>query len=222
MAISSTFLYVYSNDGATKLFERNPNAPSLLTVTSNGATITDQSGNTYNFSYTYEGDKTFLGFATSINATEPVYTEGDTITLNNNTTKLYIVEGAAGVTVTYKSQTIAIEAGQTATLHTAGQKLTEDMVISVPKAESGGGGKKYSITYTGIDGMGDSTYQFYPTEIYENQTICIATNAKWYGGVSIKGAERNITHLAMYGGGNLTIIEISNPTSDVELSFYSN
>lgn len=42
------------------------------------------------------------------------------------------------VTAQYKSQTIAIEAGKTATLHTSGQKLTEDVVISVPKAESGG------------------------------------------------------------------------------------
>ena len=40
--------------------------------------------------------------------------------------------------IKYKDTTIPVEAGQTVTLHTAGQKLTEDVVISVPKAESGG------------------------------------------------------------------------------------
>jgi hypothetical protein len=41
--------------------------------------------------------------------------------------------------IKYKDTTIPVEAGQTVTLNTADKKLTGDMVICVPKAESGGG-----------------------------------------------------------------------------------
>ena len=40
--------------------------------------------------------------------------------------------------IKYKSSTISLEAGQTATLHTAGQKLTGDIEVTAPK--DGGGG----------------------------------------------------------------------------------
>lgn len=123
--------------------------------------------------------------------------------------------------IKYKSQTIAIEAGETATLHTTDKKLTGDIEVTAP-AESGGGAKKYNISYTGIADIGEGSYEFFPTEIYENQTICILTDAPWFGGCSAKGAEYNYTHLSLSNRGNLTIVKLFNPTSDVTVSFIAN
>ena len=42
--------------------------------------------------------------------------------------------------IKYKDTTIPVEAGQTVTLNTADKKLTGDIEVTAPKAESGGGG----------------------------------------------------------------------------------
>jgi hypothetical protein len=122
--------------------------------------------------------------------------------------------------IKYKDTTIPVEAGQTVTLNTADKKLTGDILITAPK-DGGGDAKKYNISYTGIADIGESTYEFFPTEIYENQTLCFASNAPWIGGVFVKGAENNTRYLSMKNG-NLCITKLFNPTGDVTVSFIAN
>lgn len=74
---------VYSNDGSTLL--ENVSAEGS-TIKVNEAGFADALG-----AYTYDGEKKFLGLATSANATTPTYAIGDSFTINSDT-NLYIVE----------------------------------------------------------------------------------------------------------------------------------
>lgn len=76
-------IFIYSNDGTTVL-ESVSAAQGSITVQETGFSAALGS-------YEYGGDKKFLGFATSANATEPTYAIGDTFTVSSDTT-LYIVE----------------------------------------------------------------------------------------------------------------------------------
>lgn len=86
MAVVHNTISIYSNDG-TAVLGSVAVAESSITVQETG--FSDALG-----SYEYGGDKKFLGFATSANATEPTYAIGDTFTVSNDTT-LYIVESNA-------------------------------------------------------------------------------------------------------------------------------
>lgn len=83
---------IYSNDGSVVLYSNVDDMSSMsVTVTSTGATITSLY---VNDTYTYNGDKTYLGLALTANATTPDYAVGTTI--DDGT--YYIVEGTAAST----------------------------------------------------------------------------------------------------------------------------
>ena len=102
------FIGINSNDGSQSLksWQSGSNTPTI-SVTSTG--VTD--GTT---TYTYSGDKTFLGVATSANATEPTYAVGNdyTLSLTSGTyLELYIVEAVADPTITYDLTQLNLSAG---------------------------------------------------------------------------------------------------------------
>lgn len=89
MAIGGGYVTIQSNDGSTTLYENVDDFSSMsVTVTSTGATISSEY---VNDTYTYTGDKNFLGLAVTANATSPDYAIGDTA--GDGT--YYIVESAS-------------------------------------------------------------------------------------------------------------------------------
>lgn len=135
MAANVVYVYIYSNDGAQVLHEYLTGANSL-TVTDKGCLYNDS------VEWTYEGTNTFLGFATSANATEPTYAIGDSVTLTlGGSDAFYVVERkseSSGVTVEYSGSVITtIPNGNTATLPVKDLKMKTDIVITVPEAEGG-------------------------------------------------------------------------------------
>lgn len=80
---------IKSNDGQTVLRSLSSNAPMTVTITSTGCVIADS----YNVSstYTYSGTKTFIGLASTKNATTPNWVVGDVINVTG-VTIYYIVE----------------------------------------------------------------------------------------------------------------------------------
>ena len=73
---SSGYVDIYSNDGSTILYSNIDDFSGMsVTVTSTGATISSEY---VNDTYTYTGDKNFLGLAVTANATAPDYENGDT------------------------------------------------------------------------------------------------------------------------------------------------
>ena len=132
MAANVAYVYIYSNDGAQVLHEYLTGANSL-TVTDKGCLYNDS------VEWTYEGTNTFLGFATSPNATEPTYVIGDSVSLTlGGSDAFYVVERKSepsGVTVEYNGSVVAtIENGNKATLPIADKKMKSDIVITVPEA----------------------------------------------------------------------------------------
>lgn len=143
-------LKVYSNDGSSLL--KTISIPTGTTVT---FTVTNTGFSGGGYSYTYSGDKTFLGVATNANATTPTYAVGSTFSWTSTTAgkTFYIVEETTEseeptdpeetttevATITYNGSTIAnLEAGKTITLHTAGKKLIKDLIVKANKVTSGG------------------------------------------------------------------------------------
>ena len=53
-------------------------------------------------------------------------------------------ESTSAVEITYKGETISLEAGETIALHTSGKKLTEDLVIKANATSSGGSYEEYN------------------------------------------------------------------------------
>lgn len=76
---------IYSNDGNSQLeylegvLGLETTNPTQAEVTSTGLHIEGTAG--VDFDYTYSGDESFEGFATSVDQTTPIYSVGDTITL---------------------------------------------------------------------------------------------------------------------------------------------
>lgn len=83
-----SYTNIYSNDGSTVLFtssqQYTPDGSANATVTETGVTFPSET-------YTYSGNKKFLGISSSANATTPTYAIGDTFILGA-TSSLYIVE----------------------------------------------------------------------------------------------------------------------------------
>lgn len=125
---------IKSNDGSqTLLSDTQVDSYSpVISITSTGVTQSK-------FTYSYSGDKTFLGVATVVNATEPTYAVGNDYTLSiasAETLTLYIVEGEKEpkVTITYNENVIAsLGAGQTATLQCNGKKMASDIIVTAPE-----------------------------------------------------------------------------------------
>ena len=105
---------IAKNDGSGTLYYRLWSYGGKFTVTSTGATMLRYTDMGYETdTYTYSGDDTFLGFATSSNATVPVYTEGYSVTLSNSDSlTVYVVSGVPPVTykkLTYDSSKVQVE-----------------------------------------------------------------------------------------------------------------
>lgn len=132
MPIGVSEIYIYSNDGSTQLAQFSVGYAPEVTATG----VEDY--------WAYSGSGTFLGLATSANATTPTYAVGDEIAveLSRDDVYLYIVEEAAsGVLIKYKGETVdSLASGESIVLHTTGKKLTGDIEVVAP-AESGGGGQ---------------------------------------------------------------------------------
>lgn len=128
---------ILSNNGETTLFSFIvPMAGGTFTVTAIGVDFVSAGASSNSGTYTYSGDKTFLGLATSVNATTPTYTIGDTFEGEQTDTDYYIVEGEKEpkVTITYNDNVIAsLEAGQTATLQCNGKKMVSDVIVTTPE-----------------------------------------------------------------------------------------
>lgn len=130
MPVGVTNIYIYSNDGSTQ-----------LSYFSYGFTPVEVTDNGLG-QYTYSGSGTFLGLATSANATTPTYAVGDEIALSlgGDTLNLYIVEEAAsGVIITYNNAVIAsLKAGQSASLPCKDKPMHTDVVVTVPEGMGAG------------------------------------------------------------------------------------
>lgn len=92
MAIANADIYIYSNDGSESIwyvcggYDDEFENIATFTVTETG--LMNAFG-----SYTYEGDKKFIGFSTVPDAVEPEYAIGDTFTVKyRDSLLLYIVE----------------------------------------------------------------------------------------------------------------------------------
>lgn len=115
MAASSAYIYIYSNDGLTKLTTFYPvmGDTTTVTITDTGAEYRADNSVNVNFgTYTYSGDKVFIGLATSANATEPTYAVGDTFTFPayaSNDLNLYIVEAEPTPPTKIKSPVVVIK-----------------------------------------------------------------------------------------------------------------
>ena len=96
MAGDPNQMYIVSNDGTTQLATWDGTSYSPFTVTSTGV---KNSQNTA--LYTYSGNDTFIGLATTVGATAPVYAIGDTFTTTAGSV-LYIVTAQV---ITYKKMT---------------------------------------------------------------------------------------------------------------------
>ena len=80
-------LYIYSNDGSELLKSLDADPTESIPIESDGFT-------THYGSYTYSGNKKFIGLATSANVITPTYAVGDTFTLGTSymSYTFYIVE----------------------------------------------------------------------------------------------------------------------------------
>ena len=143
-AVDTWHIYVKSNDGSTQLFDAWSTSNTTVTITESGFTLSGGTIYGDGSTYTYEGNKTLLGFATSANATEPTYTTGDTLTLTADGVNmhLYIVEDEAepttsGVTVEYNDEVVVtIPSGNKATIPVADKKMKTDIIITVSESSS--------------------------------------------------------------------------------------
>ena len=130
------YLKVYSNDGSSlkKTISIPIGDTVTFTVKSGGFS---GNGGGYYYSYTYSGNKTFLGIATSANATTPTYAVGNTFSWTSSSSgkKVYIVEEdtqTSSVKITYDGEVIAtVTNGQTVTLSCAGKLMQSDIVVTV-------------------------------------------------------------------------------------------
>lgn len=131
MAIPTFYTFIiYSNDGSEILAEIiNPSATYYVIET----------GLDYNI-YTYSGTKTFLGLATSANATTPTYAIGDSFTTNSDT-NLYIVEEETSssnkkLNIIYQGETLAtLNVGDAKLLEVKDFKMEDDLVFEIVEEE---------------------------------------------------------------------------------------
>lgn len=87
-----SYTKIYSNDGSTVLFT---SSQSYATGNGASATVTETGVTFPSETYTYSGNKKFLGISSSANATTPKYAIGDAFTLGVESGSLYVVEEEA-------------------------------------------------------------------------------------------------------------------------------
>lgn len=132
---TNAYLKIYNNDGSTILFTSTnyTSTGDSGTVTNTGFTFT-VNGESGSETYTYSGNKKFIGFATTANATEPEYAIGDTIvSLGGGISTLYIVEESpSGTTyeILYNDEVInTVEPGNKIEIHCAGDIMDYNIVV---------------------------------------------------------------------------------------------
>lgn len=126
--------------------------------------------------------------------------------------------------IKYKDTTIPVEAGQTVTLNTTGKKLTGDVVITAPKAESGA--EIYSIDWD-ISAISDGIYDiiFLPTTITKGQTVAGvifisgSVNEDHSNCDLVDAKDVTVPNYGKYAySGRLYSYEISNPMGDINIT----
>ena len=137
---TTNYLKIYSNDGSSLLF-----TSAMETITEDSGTVTSTgftftvNGESGSETYTYSGNKKFIGFATTANATEPEYAIGDTIdNLGGGISTLYIVEESpSGTTyeILYNDEVInTVEPGNKIEIHCAGDIMDHNIVVRPVKS----------------------------------------------------------------------------------------
>ena len=133
MGFEAYTLHIYSNDGSTELgsvMAGTTTGVGDFTVLENG--VTDGTN-----TYTYSGNKQFIGLTSTPNSTNVEYEIGQTYNISTATT-LYIVEQepAADVPrIIYNNTVIAELSDKEITITCAGKKMLSDIVIVNPAVE---------------------------------------------------------------------------------------
>ena len=133
MAMTLYATNIYSNDGSTLLWSGS--FENTLTCTVSSAGLHFVRGDQFVGDYGYGGGGTFLGVATSANASTPTYGVSDTFYTASSTLNLYIVDeggGGGGGTVTIKYNGSTIYTGSaTKTLQCSGKVMAGNVEVSV-------------------------------------------------------------------------------------------
>ena len=134
MAVHGMF-QIYSSDGSTSLYyncEASPGDSYIVNETG----LMDRADAQV---YTYTGNKKFIGFTTTANATEPEYAIGDStpsIAAADLLTLYIVEEGIIDVPrIIYNGEVIAELSDKEITITCAGKKMLSDIVIVNPAVE---------------------------------------------------------------------------------------
>lgn len=134
MAMTLYATNIYSNDGSKLLWSGSFENTLTCVVSSSGIAFTR--GDQFTGNFGYGGSGTFLGVATSPNASTPTYEVGDTFYTASSTLNLYIVDtgggGGGGGTVTIKYNGSTIYSGSaTKTLQCSGKVMAGNVEVSI-------------------------------------------------------------------------------------------
>ena len=132
MAMTLYATNIYSKDGNTLLWSGSFENTATCTVNSSGVHFAR--GDQFVGDFGYGGSGTFLGIATSANASSPTYAVGTTFYTASSTLNLYIVDtgggGGGSMTIKYGSQTLYSGTG-TKTLECSGKVMSGNIVVSI-------------------------------------------------------------------------------------------
>lgn len=134
MAMTLYATNIYSNNGSTLLWSGSFENTATCTVNSSGIHVAR--GDQFVGDYGYGGSGTFLGVATSANASTPTYAVGTTFYTASSTLNLYVVETGGGgggggtMTIKYNGQTLYSGTG-TKTLQCSGKMMSGNVEVSV-------------------------------------------------------------------------------------------
>lgn len=133
MAMTLYATNIYSNNGGKLLWSGSFENTLTCVVDSSGIAFTR--GDQFTGNFGYGGSGTFLGVATSANASTPTYAVGTTFYTASSTLNLYVVETGGGggggtMTIKYNGQTLYSGTG-TKTLQCSGKMMSGNVEVSV-------------------------------------------------------------------------------------------
>ena len=133
MAMTLYATNIYDNSGSKLLWSGSFENTATCTVSSGGIHVAR--GDQFVGDFGYGGTGTFLGVATSPNASTPTYEVGDTFYTASSTLNLYVVEtggGGGGGTVTIKYNGSTIYTGTAKkTLQCSGKVMAGNVEVSI-------------------------------------------------------------------------------------------
>lgn len=133
MAMTLYATNIYSNDGSRLLWSGSFENTATCTVSSGGVHFVR--GDQFTGDFGYGGAGTFLGIATSANASTPTYATGTTFYTATSTLNLYIVEevediSSANVTIRYGDQ-VLYTGPDSKTIKCSGKLMEDDIIVSI-------------------------------------------------------------------------------------------